>query len=76
MINLAIYLITVCTTTAGILGHPPVLADWACRATAWTARSLTRTAHTTPAPERPAALRTRPIPSWAHTEPYAYDEAA
>jgi hypothetical protein len=28
-------------------------------------------------PERPADGRTRPrVPSWAHTEPYDYDEAA
>ncbi|MFJ5151408.1 hypothetical protein ACIQCF_07430 [Streptomyces sp. NPDC088353] len=76
MINLAIFVFTVCTTSAGILGHPPVLADWICRTAAWTARALSHTAQATPAAEQPAAHRTRPIPSWAHTEPYAYDEAA
>ncbi|MFB6955496.1 hypothetical protein ACFCYB_00310 [Streptomyces sp. NPDC056309] len=76
MINLAIFVFTVCTTSAGILGHPPVLADWICRTAAWTLRSLSRTSHTARAPERPSAARTRPVPSWAHTEPYQYDEAA
>ncbi|GED89356.1 hypothetical protein [Streptomyces sp. 6-11-2] len=76
MINVAIYLITVCTTTAGILCHPPVLADWIRRTAALTARNLTHSSHATPTLERPAARRVRPIPAWAHTEPYQYDEAA
>ncbi|MFF4146549.1 hypothetical protein ACFY0A_35580 [Streptomyces sp. NPDC001698] len=57
-------------------GDPRFLADWICRTAAWTACSLSRTAQGTPAPERPAARRVRPVPSWAHTEPYAYDETA
>ncbi|MGW4042995.1 hypothetical protein [Streptomyces sp. NPDC004721] len=76
MINLAIFVFTVCTTSAGILGHPPVLADWACRTATWAARKVSRASQATRAPEQPSAGRVRPVPSWAHTEPYQYDEAA
>jgi len=67
----ALYVYIVLTISAAICGHIPLthrLYRRTLRAHAWWK------ARRAPA-VRPTA-RTRPVPSWAHTEPYDYDEAA
>jgi hypothetical protein len=59
------YLALTVTIPALLLGHQgqdfPPLRWW-------------RTRHPQPAAEpQPPAARPRPVPSWAHTEPYDYD---
>ena len=56
--------VTVCATVRGV---------W--RAGAWLRWRL-RGELPPQAPEEPQTRRRRPVPSWAHTEPYDYDEAA
>lgn len=41
---------------------------------AW--QALRRRRSPEPVPHAPEPPRKRPVPSWAHTEPYRYDEAA
>lgn len=63
----ALYVYVVLTISAAICGHIPLtsrLYRRALRAHAWW-----KARRTTP-------VRPRPVPTWAHTQPYAYDEAA
>jgi hypothetical protein len=70
VIGVLAYLALVIVIPALLCGHvgedfPPL--NW------W--RALTGRAATA-APELLPARRPRPVPSWAHTEPYDYEEAA
>ncbi|MFF0790391.1 hypothetical protein [Streptomyces spiralis] len=67
------YLTLVLTIGALACGHqgqdfPPF---WA-----WRHLRARRAHHEAPPAPSPTLARPRPVPSWAHTEPYDYDEAA
>lgn len=69
MIGLLAYLAIITALAALLCGHvgepfPPF--RW------WRVLRARRTA----APQPPAARTRRPVPSWAHTQPYDYEEAA
>ncbi|MFI8535394.1 hypothetical protein ACIGMX_34755 [Streptomyces aquilus] len=71
MLIFALYVFVVLSLSAGICGHIPMterLYHRARRAHAWWITRRTRAA--------PPRQRTRPVPSWAHSEPYDYEEAA
>ncbi|MFI1702973.1 hypothetical protein [Streptomyces griseoruber] len=59
MIFVGLYLFTVLTSSAGLLGHPPVLASMTQRAVAW---AVQRANH---GRRRPPVRR---VPSWAREE--------
>lgn len=66
----ALYVFVVLSGSAGLLGHIPLterLVTRLHRAHAWW------TDRRTPAIPPPPASRPRPVPSWAHTEPYDYE---
>ena len=72
MIDFALYVFTSLTAAAGLMGHVP-LTERLIRRIRW-AYAWWAALRVAPAPT--PARRARPVPSWAHTEPYDYDEAA
>jgi len=72
----ALYLIAVLFGAAGLCGHTPVLTRLARQAYAWRVHRASRDSRVTTTPPGPPRRRTRPTPSWAHTEPHDYQEAA
>lgn len=56
MIHVALYLFTALTLTAGLLGHPPVLASLTHRLIVWALQRAAHGRHRAPV---------RPTPSWA-----------
>ncbi|MFE2424868.1 hypothetical protein [Streptomyces hokutonensis] len=59
MTLVGVYLFTVLTGSAGLLGHPPVLASMTHRAAVWALQRATRDRRRVPA---------RHAPSWARKE--------
>jgi hypothetical protein len=56
MMLVVLYLFTVLSLTAGLLGHPPVLASMTHRAGVWALQGAAHGRHRAPV---------RPVPSWA-----------
>jgi hypothetical protein len=56
VIDVGLYVFTVLTGSAGLLGHPPVVASLTHRAVVWAFQWASRGRHRAPV---------RPVPSWA-----------